>query len=138
MFRRPDPKLTDLSGIAVLEGASPSELALAARLTTYVSFAPGDRICRAGEAGREAFLILSGEAAVRTGSDEIARLSAGAIAGELSILERSLRTADVIALSHLEAFVLSPRELDALLALLPAAAQRVSAIAEARLAELAA
>lgn len=50
----------------------------------------------------KAYLILDGTVSVRQHGDEIARLGAGDIVGEAAIVNRSLRTASIVALTPLE------------------------------------
>ena len=50
----------------------------------------------------KAYIVLSGEVSVRQGGDEIARLGPGEVIGEAAIVNRSLRTASIVALSRLE------------------------------------
>lgn len=50
----------------------------------------------------KAYLILDGEVSVRQHGTEIARLGAGDIVGEAAIVNHSLRTASIVALTPLE------------------------------------
>ena len=50
----------------------------------------------------KAYVILEGEVSVRQHGDEIARLGAGDIVGEAAIVNHSLRTASIVALTPLE------------------------------------
>lgn len=50
----------------------------------------------------KAYIVLSGTVSVRQGGQEIAQLGAGDIVGEAAILNHSLRTASIVALTPLE------------------------------------
>lgn len=50
----------------------------------------------------KAYLILDGTVSVRQHGEEIARLGAGDIVGEAAIVNHSLRTASIVALTPLE------------------------------------
>lgn len=50
----------------------------------------------------KAYLILDGDVSVRQHGTEIARLGAGDIVGEAAIVNHSLRTASIVALTPLE------------------------------------
>lgn len=50
----------------------------------------------------KAYLIVSGEVSVRKGGEEVARLGAGDVIGEVAIVEHKLRTASVVSLTPLE------------------------------------
>jgi CRP/FNR family transcriptional regulator, cyclic AMP receptor protein len=49
----------------------------------------------------KAYLITEGEVSVRRSGEEVATLGAGAIVGEAAILNRSLRSATIVALTPL-------------------------------------
>lgn len=50
----------------------------------------------------KAYLIVSGEVSVRKSGQEVARLGAGDVIGEVAIVEHKLRTASVVSLTPLE------------------------------------
>ncbi len=50
----------------------------------------------------KAYVLLSGEVAIRKGGDTIATVGPGAVIGEVGILEKRLRTAAVVSQSELE------------------------------------
>lgn len=55
----------------------------------------------------KAYVVLAGEVSVRRKGQEIARVGAGDIVGEAAIVNGSLRTASVVALTPLELLHLS-------------------------------
>ena len=50
----------------------------------------------------KAYVILSGEVAIRQGGKDVATVGAGGIIGEVGILEKKLRSASVVSLTELE------------------------------------
>lgn len=80
-------------------------------LTTEVNVRPGYPLTMQGMPGREAFIVLDGEAAVRVDGQLHGVLSGGDVVGEVALLRGVPRTADVVALSHLRVLVLNPTEL---------------------------
>lgn len=50
----------------------------------------------------KAYLILEGEVSVRRGGEEVARVGAGDVIGEMALVDRRLRSATVVAVSTLE------------------------------------
>lgn len=70
----------------------------------------GDILTKEGRTAREWVVIAEGTAAVLVGTREVARLGPGDVIGELALLDRGPRTATVIAVTDIEAFVASHEE----------------------------
>ncbi|MDP3618805.1 MAG: cyclic nucleotide-binding domain-containing protein, partial [Ramlibacter sp.] len=82
-------------------------------------FKPGDRIVSAGEAGDELLLVLHGTASVMVQDDEgrqvrLAGVRRGASLGEIAFLDRSPRSASVVAHDHVTVAFLSRDAFDAM------------------------
>lgn len=92
-------------------------LAQAASLLTPVTLTAGEVICRAGELGREALVIVAGTATVVRDGERVATLGPGDLVGELALLRDGYRTATVVADTDVTALVMSIREFVSLLAL---------------------
>jgi CRP/FNR family transcriptional regulator, cyclic AMP receptor protein len=78
----------------------------------------------------KAYIIMSGTVSVRRGTVEIAQCGPGDIIGEAAILNHSLRTASIVALTPLELIHLSAEALTRLSVEMPsfqAALERVAA-----------
>lgn len=75
------------------------------------AYAPGDILCRMGDAGDGMWIILSGSIRVRipatSGALRVAGIAAGAPAGELALLEGNPRSADLLADGSLQTLYLS-------------------------------
>lgn len=80
----------------------------------------------------KAYIILSGEVSVRRGGTEIARLGAGDIMGETAIVNHTLRTATLVALTPLELIHLTDDAVRRLSEQLPAFRQALEEVVLAR------
>lgn len=76
----------------------------ARKLTTRLAL-PGERIVRRGEPGDAMYFIASGAVEVRVQPEPV-RLGTGEFFGELALLTRRLRTADVVAIGFCRLLVL--------------------------------
>lgn len=89
-----------LQEIDVLAPLSNEELAAIANDTTLRMFGRGETIIHAGQTGDSMFIVHRGEVSVRLPErpqEEVARLAAGAVFGEMALLTGEQRTADVLA-----------------------------------------
>lgn len=128
-----DPTLECLRELAPLHGCNERELRRIDGLTCLRAVPAGTVLCRQGSYGRETFLVISGEAVVTIDDVELAHLGRGDFVGEMAVLEATRRTATVTALTAMELLVLSPTELETLLADVPSVARRLLATMSARL-----
>jgi CRP-like cAMP-binding protein len=127
--------LSDLRRLPVFAGLSRRALERVDSLLTPIVFTDGDVLCHEGRLGREAFVIISGEVEVSRGTDHLATLGAGAVVGEMALLDRAPRTATVTAAGTVEALVMNAQEFASLLTE-PAVADTVHRVAEQRAGEL--
>jgi monovalent cation:H+ antiporter, CPA1 family len=70
---------------------------------------PGERIVRRGERGDAMYFIASGAVEVQRPEDDVVRLGTGEFFGEMALIMRRPRVADVVALSYCRLLML-PRE----------------------------
>jgi len=68
----------------------------------------------------KAYLIVDGEVSVRKGGQEITRLGAGDVIGEMAIVNHKLRSASVVSLTPLEVIHYTKESLERLLDEVPA------------------
>ena len=68
----------------------------------------------------KAYVLLSGEVAIRKGGETIATVGPGAVIGEVGILEKRLRTAAVVSQSELEVVHFTKEDLVRLVDEIPA------------------
>lgn len=129
-----------LQRVPMLSGLDPEDLDLIAAAVSETHFGPNEPIYRAGDEGHEMLVIIDGEAVVtaRHGSEtrEIARYGSGQVTGELALLRRSTRTADVHAgPTGLSGLVISDRDLKSVLEERPNVAVAMLATLAGRLAD---
>lgn len=96
----------------VCRGLSPGEITLLASRATRERFKAGELIIRKGETAAGFYLLTSGEVSVTldlpTGQlKRLSTLSAGMAFGELAVVDRSPRSADVRADTDVECFAIS-------------------------------
>ena len=80
----------------------------------------------------KAYLITAGEVSVRKGGVEIATLGPGAVVGEAAIVNRTLRSATVVALTPLEVVHFTSETLEELADRVPAFGAALRAAAAGR------
>ena len=85
----------------LFEMLSPAEVDVLAELSRSVQFAPGDVLVREGEVGSSLFVLVAGEVDVvraEGGAEKvIASLAAPASLGEMSLIDREVRSATLRA-----------------------------------------
>lgn len=116
----------------LLRGLSDTDTRRILRDGTILRIPRGQRVVRAGDAGPDMFMLLSGVAEVRAAQMKpggvpyvLETLGTGQIFGEMSFLSGRPRTADVVALSDLELLSLNRTFLDRLTESIPTAASRL-------------
>jgi CRP/FNR family cyclic AMP-dependent transcriptional regulator len=91
-----------LRSIPLFARMEPAKLKLLAFTSERLTFDPAQDLCRQGEPGDAAYLVIEGEVAISidspSGAIEVARLGRGAIVGEIAILCDVPRTATVTAI----------------------------------------
>ena len=100
------------------------------------TYAAGDTLAEEGESGRTLIVIESGDVTVTVRGEEVARLGAGDAFGEMSLIDRSARSATVKANTEVRGYQLPVWSFRPLIesrpevawSLLEALAQRVRAI----------
>ncbi len=132
MFHKRDARIDLLAGLEIFARCDRKQLAAIAALSTQVTLPAGTVLCRRGELGREAFVLVEGTVAVSVGDEAIAVLRPGAVFGEMSLLENKPRVANVTATDQVSVLVLTGRELASMLDEAPAVAAQVYATLGAR------
>ncbi len=105
-----------LRGIAMFALLSDDDIASIASTGSIVQFPPGATLMREGEAGNEAFAILSGHVKVERCGTDVVRRGPGDCLGEISLLDSSPRSATVTAVDPVRALVLRRAQFEHLLA----------------------
>lgn len=102
LLRRPDPIAVRLESLHLDRGAATT----LSRQGTVVDLATGTILCRAGERGTQAFLLLDGAAEVLTTDGRSIEIGAGDVVGELATLDPHLtRNATVTTTSPVRVLV---------------------------------
>lgn len=123
--------LDHLARVSLFAGADRKELGEIAKLTTELPLAAGSTLVQQGDLGREAFVVVEGEAVASIDGSEVAVLGPGDCIGEIALLDKGPRSATVVARTDMSVLVLDPREFKGLLLQVPAIAIKVAtALAE--------
>ena len=100
-----------LRTIPLFSKIEPSRLKLLAFTAQRLTFAPGDLLCRQGDEGDAAYIIITGDADVlvesETGVVKVATLGPNDLLGENAILCDVPRTATVKAVTKVETLMIS-------------------------------
>lgn len=95
----------------LFEMLSPAEVDVLAELSLSVQFAPGDVLVREGEVGSSLFVLVKGDVdvvRVEGGAEKVlAVLSAPASLGEMSLIDREVRSATLRARTPVSALQLT-------------------------------
>jgi CRP/FNR family transcriptional regulator, cyclic AMP receptor protein len=100
-----------LTAIPIFSELSPEEARRLATFATETSAAKGQMLMKEGDYSVELIAIEEGTADVIKGGKKIAELKQGDLIGELGLLERRPRTADVIASSPMRLIKLTHWEI---------------------------
>ena len=119
-----EPSPIPLSGCALLASCDEAELQLLEDRMESVSFAAGERIIQTGTSADKLYILIVGsvEVHLRLDGNRHQRLdvfSAGMSFGELAFLDRSPRSADIVAMSDVQCRVISLPFFDSLSADFP-------------------
>ncbi len=134
-----EAKIELLGRTPLFAGVEPESLAGIADRTVEVDTAPEGVILRQGEIGTGFFIVVTGTVRVVRDGETIARLGPGEFFGELSVLDRLPRNAQVAADEPTTCLALASWDLEAVLleephmalAMLRAMAGRLRAITDA-------
>ena len=108
-------RLKLLRQVNLFAGLNDEELATVDRLVDDVCVPAGHVLTTEGQIGRQAFVIVSGEASVTIGGRPIGTVGPGEVVGEVALTDGSPRTATVTAVTPLDLLVLSSSAFKALL-----------------------
>lgn len=117
---------------SIFDALSPAEAGRVRAAGTPVTLPAG--WCPIGERtpADKAYILTAGEVSVRRSGTEIAQLGAGQIIGEAAIVNQTLRSATIVALTPLEAIHFTRERLEQLVADIPAFAQALARAAAER------
>ena len=126
-------KLTHLRNVPLFAECSNRDLAKIAKASDEIDVAAGHVVCDQGQTGREAFVIMQGSATVRRNGKKVATLGAGAVVGELSLLDRGPRTATVTTDTATTLLVIDSRHFAGVLQEVPTLAGKIMAVLAGRI-----
>jgi CRP-like cAMP-binding protein len=109
-----------LSRVETFTGLRGRDLKALAKSCTESSYSDGDVLCRQGERGVAAFLIVSGRVRVESERENgevntVAELKQGQFVGELSVIDGAERVATLRAVGDVEVLILTQWSMLALL-----------------------
>jgi CRP-like cAMP-binding protein len=107
-------RLAAFRGLPMFEHFSDSDLERIDSLGCQTTLPAGEVLTVQGRHGREAFIVLSGAAAVSVDGEVVAHVHAGDVVGEMAMFDNLPRSATVVATTDLEVFAVDPREFAAL------------------------
>ena len=122
--------------VPLFSACSTRDLGKIAKAADRINMVAGTTIITQGTAGKQAFVLLSGSATVKRNGKKIATVQAGAIVGELSLLDRGSRTATVVCDTDCELLVIDARHLFAVIDEVPAMAHKLLAALATRIRDL--
>ena len=125
-----------LAQVPLFSSCSTRDLGKIAKAADRINMVAGTTIITQGTAGKQAFVLLSGSATVKRNGKKIATVQAGAIVGELSLLDRGSRTASVVCDTDCELLVIDARHLFAVIDEVPAMAHKLLAALATRIRDL--
>ena len=126
--------LTDeLRSIPIFKNLSDGQRKLAAERLQEVDVDLGAVIARQGDFAYHFFVVREGTAAVTIDGELVASLGPGSTFGEIGILDRGRRTANVVAATPMRLFTLTMGDFDELAAVLPEFAAHAKTMAKYRL-----
>jgi CRP/FNR family cyclic AMP-dependent transcriptional regulator len=127
------PKALDLKSVWLFSSCTNNELKKIRGLLEQVHVPAKKVLVEEGTIGREFFLIVDGEANVVRSGRKVARLGPGAYFGELALLDRHPRSASVVSDTDMDVLVMSQRQFNGVLDLVPAIAHKLLMAMAARL-----
>ncbi len=133
-------RIDALSRVDVFRALDAGKIDRLSRRLRHVVFGPGEVILRQGDPGDSLYVIRTGQVAVRIGVlgawKEVASLGDGQFFGEMSLMTGESRTATVVAVTHVECFVVDKQAVQEILEEKPELAATISEILTRRQQEL--
>lgn len=96
-------RIQQLATLDRFSGFSDEEIRLVLDTATYLTVPEGWAMMAENTPADKAYLILSGEVSVRRHGEEVARVGAGDLVGEMALVNHKLRSATVVTETPLEA-----------------------------------
>lgn len=97
--RMADQQLDMIGRVPLFQGLNGKHLRSITEKGRRVSFETGEKIVRKGEPGDGLYLILKGDVEVRSGNRVLATIGKDNFFGEIALLDKKPRSADIVAVS---------------------------------------
>lgn len=127
-----DPKIELLARLPLFEGLSTEQLAEIGGVAERVRVPRFEDIAQEGASGDTIYVIVHGMVQVMRGARILAYLQDGDVVGELSVLDRTARSATVSTVVDTDLLLIDRRHLGPLLARNPRVAERLHRVAGPR------
>lgn len=108
--RRVDEKVEWLASLPWWGDLTRAELQVLASAGDRVTVREGYNLMKEGDMALEAAVVIEGQLEVRHGDEVVATLGPGEVVGELALLDRGRRNADVVAVVDSELLVMNSSE----------------------------
>jgi CRP/FNR family cyclic AMP-dependent transcriptional regulator len=131
-----EEKIDMLGSMPLFQGVDVEDLGGIADRTVEVDYAAGGVIVREGEIGTGFFVIVSGSVRVVRDGETVSTLGRGEFFGELSVLDRRPRIAQVVAAEPTTCLALASWDLEAVIAEQPRVALAMLRVLAERLRDL--
>jgi small-conductance mechanosensitive channel/CRP-like cAMP-binding protein len=135
-------RIDALSRVDVFRALDGARIDRLSRRLRHVVFGPGEVVLRQGDPGDSLYVIRSGRVAVRIGVlgayKEVATLTDGQFFGEMSLMTGESRTATIVAVTHVDCFIVDKQAFQEILDEKPELAATISEILTRRQQELSA
>jgi CRP/FNR family cyclic AMP-dependent transcriptional regulator len=89
-------QIEHLQSVRLFSTLSKKDLTTIAKSAEEITVPAGHQLVTEGEDGREAYILMQGEASVRRNGKKLTTLGSGEIIGELALLDKAPRTASVV------------------------------------------
>ncbi len=108
-----DPIVTVLQKVPIFGGLSLPEIQKIFNLCQFKQVSPGSDLYRSGSPSTDLFILLEGSLGVRTSAGvEISQIYPIGLVGEMGVLTREPRSADVVAIEDTIGFSIQQADLD--------------------------
>ncbi len=101
--------------ISIFNGLTPEDVALLLKQGKVFDYPQGKTIFYEGQLGSALFVVLSGKVGLYKKTKEIAAIGVGDVFGEMSVLNKSPRTASAVALTPVRVFTMDEHQLSTIM-----------------------
>ncbi|MFL6021778.1 MAG: Crp/Fnr family transcriptional regulator [Marmoricola sp.] len=126
-------RIEQLAKLSRFRDFSDAEIALVVEKATYLTVPEGWAMIAENTPADKAYLLLSGEVSVRRHGQEVARVGAGDLVGEMALVNHKLRSATVVSETPIEALHFTAETVAELNAAIPHFSEALTGATEERL-----